>query len=160
MRESQRQKPYESADASVDPVVVAEYCARRDVAELLPHARLSIRLLTDAVNDLIKLSNKRPHPQTDKVRAELVEWFTSEDRSWLFGFATICESFSIDVDYVRRKLSANDWRPALRRVYTERAAMPTKCEHRRRYQGVPVPSVYAPLYVNDTPPARTGTEDT
>jgi hypothetical protein len=41
-------------------------------------------------------------------RREILAWFASPDRTWLFSFERICEALELDPDYLRRGL----WRRA------------------------------------------------
>lgn len=60
--------------------------------------RVMLAVLEDALGVL------RGGSATPRERVEAECWFASDDRSHLYAFATICEAFNVDPDFVRRKL--------------------------------------------------------
>ena len=69
---------------------------RHHVGEL----RLMVAVLEDAINVL----RKRPRSRAGR---EAREWVTSKDASWPFAFERICDALDLDVESVRRQVTAN-----------------------------------------------------
>jgi hypothetical protein len=69
--------------------------------------RLMLGVLADAIGLYLRANDPRRHMAPSR-RREILAWFASPDRSWLFSFERICEALDFDADYLRRGL----WRRA------------------------------------------------
>src|SRR6185295_14470030 len=72
--------------------------------------RLMLAVLEDAVDSYRKhVAACDPREQASFLEAK--EWFSSNDRSWLFAFENICDVLEMNADYLRSGLDR--WRRAL-----------------------------------------------
>lgn len=69
--------------------------------------RLMLGVLADAVSLYLRANDPRRHMAPSR-RREILAWFSSTDRVWLFSFERVCEALGLDADYLRRGL----WRRA------------------------------------------------
>ncbi|MGE0823322.1 MAG: hypothetical protein AB7G75_25380 [Candidatus Binatia bacterium] len=65
--------------------------------------RLLFAVLQDAVVCWFRCCEGRTRRER-RIFAETCAWFYSEERSWLFAFARICELLDLDPDYIRSGL--------------------------------------------------------
>src|SRR5215203_1956555 len=80
--------------------------------------RLMLAVLEDAVDSFRKHAAAcDPREQASFLEAK--EWFSSDDRSWLFAFENICDVLEMNADYLRSGLDR------LRRVAAVRVAEQT-----------------------------------
>ncbi len=89
-----------------DVLVSSQYFDRiRSGADKRGEWRLMVAVLTEAVEDYLKhVRATAPHHQ--QLFREAEEWIETQDRGYLFSFASICEHLGIDAEYVRRGLRA------------------------------------------------------
>lgn len=78
------------------------FCRRRN-AQWEGERRLLLAILEDAIQSFCKDSLRR-----SKTNHEAEEWLFSDDRSWYFAFANICDILELDIAAVRRVLC--EWR--------------------------------------------------
>ena len=90
--------------------------------------RLMIAVLEDAVNCFMKQLHATD-PKARQLFLEAAEWVTTDDRTWFFAFANICDTLDLNPEYIRAGLFK--WRAAERRrvgdaaVATAAASVPT-----------------------------------
>lgn len=98
-----------------------------------PEYRLVVAVLQDAIDCF----QKNCSAEKDKARQMFEEtelWFLSDDRSWPYSFANICELLALNPGYLRRGLQA--WKEAERRA---RGANVVSLDLSRRPQELPEP---------------------
>jgi hypothetical protein len=71
--------------------------------------RLMLAVLEDAVDSYRKHA-RACDPREQACFLEAKEWFSSNDRSWLFAFENICDVLEMNADYLRSGLDR--WRRA------------------------------------------------
>ena len=82
--------------------------------------RLMLGVLEDAIANWFHY-RRASSTRGKRLFSEVQEWVSSDDRSWLYSFANVCEHLDLDPDYLRarlmrRPLSRTGWqRPILRR---------------------------------------------
>jgi len=82
--------------------------------------RLMLGVLEDAIANWFRY-RRDPSARGKRLFSEVREWLWSDDRSWLYSFANICEHLDLDPNYLRTRLmhrpsSRVGWqRPVLRR---------------------------------------------
>jgi hypothetical protein len=97
------------------------------VAARNPEARLMLAVLDDAIAALAR--TRRGMSTTDRQeRVELEAWFSSDDRSSLFSFETICAVLDLDPQALRKGIST--WQPRGRRARRLRHDFPTRVSPR------------------------------
>jgi len=69
--------------------------------------RLMLAVLEDAVDSYRKYALARD-PREQAYFLEAKEWFSSDDRSWLFAFENICDVLEMNAEYLR--LGLDRWR--------------------------------------------------
>lgn len=95
-----------------DELLAAQfYCTARRSYHGKPELRLMAAILEDAVATLTT-DQRRSTSRQSREFADTLEWIAqSEEREWVFSFASICESLGIDPAYLRqgllRKISEN-----------------------------------------------------
>jgi hypothetical protein len=93
----------------IEPMVVLpdqmQRRARCGARESSAH-RLMLGILEDAVHLFPKARDPRSR-LTKRQRRELIAWFASSDRRWLFSFERICEALDIDADSLRRRIGVH-----------------------------------------------------
>lgn len=66
------------------------------------------RLMLGILRDAVELFFKATDP-TSRIparhRREVLAWFSSRDRRWIFSFERICDALGLDSSYLRRGLS-------------------------------------------------------
>lgn len=72
--------------------------------------RLMLAVLEDAVDSYRKHA-AACDPREQACFLEAKEWFSSDDRSWLFAFENICDVLEMNADYLRSGLDR--WRRAV-----------------------------------------------
>lgn len=85
-------------------------------ASLVPEKRLMLAVLEDAI-----ASFQRAFVQSTAIVEEAEEfdveaWLESDDMSWPFSFASICQALDMEPDYLRRGLA--NWRSKTQREGT------------------------------------------
>jgi hypothetical protein len=80
--------------------------------------RLMLAVLEDAVDAYRKYAMARD-PREQACFLEAKEWFSSDDRSWLFAFENICDVLEMNPDYLRGGLDR--WRRGLAAAASRRA---------------------------------------
>lgn len=78
-----------------EAVLPVQFCRPAGPGSLQPEKRLMLAVLEDAV--LLHLRDPAVAPGT-------AEWFASDDTSWPFSFANLCDSLGFDRDAVRTAL--------------------------------------------------------
>jgi hypothetical protein len=78
-----------------EAVLPEQYFRAPGVAALQPEKRLMLAVLEDAVLHYLRGPAFAP---------DTVEWFASNDTSWPYSFANLCDSLSLDRDAVRSAL--------------------------------------------------------
>ena len=68
-----------------------------------------LAVLEDAVDSYRKYA-RACDPREQACFLEAKEWFSSDDRSWLFAFENICDVLEMNADYLRTGLDR--WRSA------------------------------------------------
>jgi len=76
-------------------------------ASLQPEKRLMLAVLEDAVGAYQKYCTA-PGRRAKRLFTEAEEWFLSDDRSWPYSFANICEALGMEPGYLRSGLAR--WR--------------------------------------------------
>jgi len=90
----------------VEPMIVLPDQLRRQ-ARCGARESSAHRLMLGILEDAVHLYPKAFDPNsrlTRRQRRELIGWFASNDRRWLFSFERICEALDIDADSLRRRL--------------------------------------------------------
>jgi hypothetical protein len=77
----------------------------RGAAAILPEHRLMLAVLEDAIRCYQMTLNAGGRRSWRRFR-ETEAWFASDDATWLFSFATICEALDLDPAYIRAGLRA------------------------------------------------------
>ena len=72
--------------------------------------RLMLGILWDAI-DLYRKACDPRRRMSPSHRREVLAWFTSRDRRWLFSFERICEALELNSEYLRRGLDQVAHRP-------------------------------------------------
>jgi hypothetical protein len=67
--------------------------------------RLMVAILEDAIHTYLKFAGDPRKLQQDQFR-EADAWVESDDRSWVFAFASICEHLGLEPSQLRRGLRA------------------------------------------------------
>lgn len=112
-------------------------------ASLVPEKRLMLAVLEDAIASFQRnLIQPRIGEESDERKVE--EWLDSNDMSWPFSFASICEALDMEPGYLRQGLA--HWRTSaaeqgrtgqvyrfpFRRVNGRRHSINAKRERRKR----------------------------
>ena len=67
--------------------------------------RVACKALAFAVLEDALYSLKAARKRRDKKQVrELMEWFSSNDHTWIFSFVPLCEWLGLDVGLMRKKL--------------------------------------------------------
>jgi hypothetical protein len=80
--------------------------------------RLMLAVLEDAVDSYRKHA-AACDPREQACFLEAKEWFSSDDRSWLFAFENICDVLEMNADYLRSGLDR--WRRAIALTAAQRS---------------------------------------
>src|SRR5438067_1566627 len=73
-----------------------------------PERALMRAVLQQTINDLTdpKLMNRRSARGLAKMQRQAAKWFASEDDSYLYSFANICQALNLDPASLRRGILA------------------------------------------------------
>ncbi len=81
-------------------------------ASLVPEKRLMLAVLEDAIaayqRAYVQPSRSSSEEEESPDRNEVQAWLESDDMSWPFSFASICEALDMEPEYLRSGL--NKWR--------------------------------------------------
>lgn len=77
-----------------ETMVPAQFLRSPGPAALQPEKRLMLAVLEDAVSSSLR------YPANREGR-ESLEWMASDDTSWPYSFANLCEALGLDCDAVR-----------------------------------------------------------
>src|SRR5215475_16128474 len=72
---------------------------------ITPERALALAVIWEAVLDLDKYRFAQRRRQ-QRLYWEAYQWVTSDDRSWPFSFANLCDSLNLTVEPVRKQLLA------------------------------------------------------
>ena len=72
-------------------------------ASLQPEKRLMLAVLEDGVGTFQKYSGASGR-RARRLFAEAEDWFASDEMSWPYSFANICQALGLDVGYIRKGL--------------------------------------------------------
>src|SRR5689334_4283369 len=87
-----------------DTMLASQYFDRiRRRKDLTGEQRLMCAIIEDAIDLYLKHAAATRADQRDRF-AEAERWVESDDRSWLYAFATICDYLGLDAGYMRRGL--------------------------------------------------------
>jgi hypothetical protein len=86
-------------------VMPAQFFTNEQRATLPGERRLLLAILEEAVECFCKTCGATDN-YNRRLHREAEEWIFSDDRSWCLAFANICDVLDIDIDYLRRPLSA------------------------------------------------------
>jgi hypothetical protein len=64
---------------------------------------LALAILQQAIDDL-RSHRRSDRPDHRRIYAKAHRWVTSDDRSWLYSFASICELLDVAPETMRSKL--------------------------------------------------------
>jgi len=64
---------------------------------------LALAILQQAIDDL-RNHRRASNPERRRIYAKACHWVTSDDRSWLYSFASICELLDVAPEVMRSKL--------------------------------------------------------
>jgi hypothetical protein len=64
---------------------------------------LALAILQQAIEDL-RNHGRANNPERRRIYAKAYRWVTSDDRSWLYSFASICELLDVAPEVMRSKL--------------------------------------------------------
>ena len=96
--------------------------------------RLMFAILQDALECFQKKLDAHDN-RSQQLGTDAEEWFSSDDRSWLFSFVNVCETLGIDPGFLRRGLFA--WKEAQeqQRSQAQTTAQETAARHPGRKRG-------------------------
>lgn len=129
-----------------DTILPAQFYAGRGSRQLDPERRLMLAVLEDAILVYQRRADWRDH-RARRQREDAQQWLWSDDRTWLFSCANICDLVGLDVDYLRRGLLARQEEIALPRRDADRRVGIAEADVSGR-KGGPAPS---PLYATYVP---------
>ena len=64
---------------------------------------LALAILQQAIDDL-RSHRRANNPERRRIYAKAFRWVSSDDRSWLYSFASICELLDVAPEVMRSKL--------------------------------------------------------
>ncbi len=64
---------------------------------------LALAILQQAIDDL-RNHRRASKPEFRRIYAKAYRWVTSEDRSWLYSFTSICELLDVEPEMMRSRL--------------------------------------------------------
>jgi hypothetical protein len=64
---------------------------------------LALAILQQAIDDL-RTHHRATKPERRRIYAKAYRWVISDDRSWLYSFASICELLDVAPEVMRSKL--------------------------------------------------------
>jgi hypothetical protein len=67
---------------------------------------LALAILQQAIDDL-RNHRQSNRPEHRRIYAKAHRWVASDDRSWLYSFASICELLDVPPETMRSKLLSN-----------------------------------------------------
>jgi len=79
----------------------SEHCSGD--SDIPPERRLMIALLRDSIRSVVKHRNARDS-RGRRLFAEESGWILSDDMTWIYAFARVCEALDLDPEMVRRAL--------------------------------------------------------
>jgi len=82
-------------------------------ASLVPEKRLMLAVLEDAIASFQRAFIQPRPPLDDAEDFDVEAWLQSDDMSWPFSFASICQALDMEPDYLRTGLA--DWRSRAQR---------------------------------------------
>jgi len=92
-----------------EPISLADLVPLQENDPLLARARMSgeFRLMwavfEDGLDCYLRYAN-HPSPRMQEMFLEAQDWIESDEEEWLFSFASICQAFQIEPDYLRNGL--------------------------------------------------------
>jgi len=96
MRQRQRRRA-RPEDNDVGILLPVQFSWRRLSAAIQPEQRLMLAVLEEAVHDALQIPPPRNAP-------EVLAWIASDDTSWPYSFANLCDALDLDRGAVRRAL--------------------------------------------------------
>lgn len=104
---------HEEVDDRLGPLfepnaVMPEQVFTARVRRTLHHGelRLMCAILDEAIGEYFKCRGGRGR-RKQRLFRETTEWLASDDRSWVFSFANICDALDLDPHAVRRRLGVD-----------------------------------------------------
>jgi hypothetical protein len=100
-------------------VMPSQFFGRQRCSQSEGERRLMLAVVEEAINCYCKTSFARDAHRV-KLHQGAESWLFSEDRSWFFSFANICDVLSLDADCLRDTL--RQWKRGQAAARTQRAA--------------------------------------
>jgi hypothetical protein len=103
-----------------DTLASAQYFdGLRRQSALEPERELVLAMLEDAVVSFQKyMGSTREKEQ--RIFTDAEDWFSSDDREWIFSFANVCDFLGLDAEYLRKGLAR--WKEAAVNRQTDMSA--------------------------------------
>jgi hypothetical protein len=104
-----------------DAMLPSQFFAMGRGAPIGGERKLMVAVLEDALRCFQKLMDSTD-PKQQQLFREAEKWITTDNPSWFFSFANVCETLDINPDYVREGLMK--WREGRRQGTRAQASMP------------------------------------